>query len=134
MTAGIGALGFAWSDDYLGAKRTIIGTVGALIVISTTLLIIENKTLFWALGMSLGFFVGPAQSASRSMMARLAPIDMRAEFFGLYAFSGKATAFLGPAAVAFFTDIYQSQRAGMATIVVFLVVGLLLMRRLPDIR
>ena len=134
VTAGIGALGFAWSDDYLGAKRTIIGTVGALVVISTTLLIIENTTLFWVLGVSLGFFVGPAQSASRSMMARLAPIDMRAEFFGLYAFSGKATAFLGPATVAFFTDIYQNQRAGMATIVVFLVVGLLLMRRLPDIR
>ena len=134
VTAGIGAIGFAWSDDYFGAKRTILGTLGALILISTALLIIENKTLFWAVGVSIGFFVGPAQSASRSMMARLAPKDMRAEFFGLYAFSGKATAFLGPAAVAVFTDLYQSQRAGMAMIVVFIVVGLLLMRRVPDIR
>ncbi|MBM09195.1 MAG: MFS transporter [Magnetovibrio sp.] len=134
VTAGIGALVFAWFDDYLGAKRTIISTIISLIVVSVIILIIENKMLFWIFGVSLGFFVGPAQSASRSMIARLAPVNMRAEFFGLYAFSGKATAFLGPAAVAFFADIYQSQRIGMATVVVFLVIGLLLMRKVPDIR
>ena len=69
-----------------------------------------------------------------SMMARVAPIDMQTEFFGLYALSGKATAFLGPAGVALFTETYQSQRAGMATIIAFFVVGLILMRKVPDIR
>jgi UMF1 family MFS transporter len=43
--------------------------------------------------------------------------------FGLFAFSGKVTAFLGPALYAWFTDAFQSQRAGMATIFVFIVVG-----------
>ena len=71
----------------------------------------------------LGVFVGPAQAASRTLMARMAPVDLRTEMFGLYAFSGKATAFLGPAALAFTTDIFSSQRAGMATMVVFFVVG-----------
>ena len=75
------------------------------------------------MGVSIGFFVGPAQSASRSMMARLAPKDMRAEFFGLYAFSGKATAFLGPAILGVVTEALGSQRAGVATIIIFFVGG-----------
>ena len=134
VTAGIGAFGFAWADDKLGAKWVITVAVGALVLLGATVLIIESKTLFWMFGVPLGFLVGPAQSASRSMMARLAPEDMQAEFFGLYALSGKATAFLGPALVALFTDVFQSQRAGMATIVVFFVLGLLLMRKVPDVR
>jgi MFS transporter, UMF1 family len=134
VTAGVGATGFAWMDDRLGAKWTIKVAVSALVVLASLVLVVESKTMFWLFGVPLGLFVGPAQSASRSMMARLAPPEMRTEFFGLYALSGKATAFLGPALVALFTDVFQSQRAGMATIVVFFVIGLLLMRKVPDVR
>jgi len=61
------------------------------------------------------------------MMARLAPEDLRTEMFGLYALSGRATSFLGPIAFGFATGFFDSQRAGMATILVFLVAGLLLL-------
>lgn len=134
VTAGLGAVLFAWSDDRLGAKWTITVAVSALIGLGTAVLVVETKTLFWIFGVPLGLFVGPAQSASRSMMARLAPADMRTEFFGLYALSGKATAFMGPALLAFVTDMFHSQRAGMASIVGFFIVGLVLLRRVPDRR
>ena len=123
LTAGIGAVGFAWIDDKMGPKKVILIALVALTVLSGILLIIENKTLFWVFGVPLGLFVGPAQSASRSLMAHLAPAELRTEMFGLYAFSGKATAFIGPALLALATDIFQSQRAGMATILVFFIVG-----------
>jgi UMF1 family MFS transporter len=134
VTAGLGAALFAWIDDKLGAKWTIRFSVVALGLLGTVVLLVETKTMFWLFGVPLGLFVGPAQSASRSMMARLAPADMRTEFFGLYALSGKATAFIGPALVALFTDMFQSQRAGMASIVAFFIVGLVLLRRVPDVR
>jgi UMF1 family MFS transporter len=134
VTAGLGAAGFAWADDKLGAKWTIRVSVAALTILGSIVLVVETKTMFWLFGVPLGLFVGPAQSASRSMMARLAPADMRTEFFGLYAVSGKATAFIGPALVALFTDMFQSQRAGMASIVAFFVIGLWLLRRVPDVR
>ena len=67
-------------------------------------------------------------------MARLAPADMRTEFFGLYAFSGKATAFLGPAVLGAVTAAAGSQRWGMATIIVFLVAGMALLAKVPDAR
>jgi len=127
VTAGLGAAMFAFIDDRIGAKRVIIIALVALIFFSSALLIVESKLLFWLLGLGLGIFVGPAQAASRSMMVRLAPEEMHAEMFGLFAFSGKVTAFLGPFVLGLVTVTFDSQRAGMATIVVFLLVGLLLL-------
>ncbi|MCW8835324.1 MAG: MFS transporter [Rhodospirillales bacterium] len=133
VTAGLGAAAFAWIDDWIGPKKTILISLGALVVLCTALVIVEGKTLFWVFGLPLGIFVGPVQSASRSYMARLAPPDMRNQMFGLFAFSGKVTAFLGPALLAVVTDAFQSQRLGMATIIVFLVVGGLLLLKVPSV-
>jgi UMF1 family MFS transporter len=127
VTAGLGALAFGWADDRIGAKPVIVISLAALMGLGAGALIVESKTAFWIIGMALGVFVGPAQSASRSLMARLAPQDMRTEMFGLYALSGKATAFMGPIAFGSATVFFDSQRAGMATILIFLAAGLLLL-------
>ena len=132
VTAGLGAASFAWIDDWIGPKLTILISITALIFLSSALLLIDNVFLFWVFGLGLGIFVGPAQSASRSMMARLAPPEMRTKMFGLFALSGKATAFLGPALLAIMTDAFASQRAGMASIVVFFIIGALLLLRVND--
>jgi UMF1 family MFS transporter len=134
VTAGLGAAGFAWIDDWIGPKRTIQIAVTGLMFLGSALLVVEGKTMFWVFALPLGIFVGPAQAASRSLMAHLAPADMRTEMFGLYALSGKATAFLGPALLAWVTVAFDSQRAGMATIIVFFVVGLFLLAGVPDQR
>ena len=134
VTAGLGALAFAWADDRFGAKSVIVISLAAMILLGSAALAVESKAAFWAIGVALGIFVGPAQAASRSMMARLAPPDMRTEMFGLYALSGKATSFLGPLAFGGATLVFDSQRAGMATIVIFLALGLLLLIRVPEPR
>ena len=127
VTAGLGAAGFAWLDDRIGSKRTIqIGILG-LIAFGVPLLVVESKTAFWLLALPLGIFMGPTQAASRSLMAHLAPPDLRTEMFGLYALSGKVTSFAGPAVLAWATLTFESQRAGMATIIAFFVIGLALM-------
>lgn len=127
ITAGLGAFAFAWVDDWIGPRRTILIALLGLVALGTPLLMVDGKAMFWALALPLGLFMGPAQAASRSMMAQLAPADMRAEMFGLFALSGRVTAFLGPAILAWATLEFNSQRAGMATVIVFLIVGFLLM-------
>ena len=117
-TAGLGAVAFSWLDDRIGPKVVILISVAGLSVLGAALLLVESQSLFWIFGLPLGLFVGPAQSASRSLMAHISPMNMRTEFFGLYALSGKATAFLGPL-VGWATVTFESQRAGMATIIVF---------------
>ncbi|WP_028879906.1 MFS transporter [Terasakiella pusilla] len=134
VTAGIGAALFGWLDDRWGPKRVIMIALCCLLVLGILTLLVTDKTHFLILGLFLGLFMGPAQAASRTYMTLIAPAHMRTEFFGLYAFSGKATAFVGPFVVALVTDLFLSQRAGMATILIFFVIGVALMRYLPDIR
>ena len=132
VTAGLGALAFAWVDDLIGAKRTLVISIVGLIVFAAAALLAPSEAWFWAAALGLGVFIGPTQSASRSMMARLAPPERRTEMFGLFALSGRVTAFAGPALVAWATVAFDSQRAGMATILVFLVAGLAVLLPLPD--
>ncbi|MFO1190087.1 MAG: MFS transporter [Alphaproteobacteria bacterium] len=127
VTAGLGAFAFGWVDDWIGPKRTISIALAMLALTGAALLVVESKTAFWALGLVLGAFFGPAQAGSRSFMARLAPPEMRTEMFGLFSLSGKATAFAGPALLAWIATATDSQRLGMATVVVFLAGGLALL-------
>jgi MFS transporter, UMF1 family len=123
VSAGLGAAAFAWLDDYVGARPTILISLAGLIVLGAAILLVRDKTVFYALGILMGTFMGPAQAASRSLMARLAPADQRGEFFGLFAFSGRLTSFLGPLLVGAVTLLADSQRVGMATILPFFVIG-----------
>jgi len=127
VTAGLGAFGFAWLDDWIGSKRTIMIAIAGLTLCAGAILMVESKLWFYIAGCVLGVFAGPAQAASRTLMARLAPPELLTEMFGLYAFSGKATAFIGPALVGWVTLWSDSQRVGMATILAFFVTGFVLL-------
>ncbi len=123
ITAGLGVLAFAFIEDRVGPKAVMMVSLVALVALALPLLLVRDPAWFWALGLALGLFVGPAQAASRSLMAHMAPPQSRAAWFGLFALSGRVTAFLGPAALALATTVFQSQRAGMAVIVLFLAAG-----------
>ncbi len=127
LTAGLGAAGFGLIEDRVGSQRVVMVALGALILLGSGLLVAEGKTEFWALALGLGIFIGPAQAASRTMMARLAPAEEVAAHFGLFALSGRVTGFLGPLALATITEVTGSQRAGMATVVVFLAIGAIIL-------
>ncbi len=130
VTAGLGALGFAFVEDRIGAKTTILIALSGLTLLGLALLLTHDRLTFWILGHAIGIFVGPAQAASRSLMARMAPAGARAAYFGLFALSGRVTGFLGPLALSAATAAFASQRAGMAVIVVLLASGGLLLRGL----
>ncbi len=83
--------------------------------------------MYVVMGIVSTFFIGPALSSSRTMLSRIIPIDLTAEFFGLYNLTGKMTAFLGPLAIGIATQATGSQRAGMSAIFVFLILGAFLL-------
>ena len=133
ITAGAGALVFAPLDDKLGPRATILIALGGLVSGAVLILAVHSPVFFWLAGAFLGLFVGPVQSASRSYMARAAPEDMRHQMFGLYAFSGKVTAFVGPFLVGWHTVLSGSQRVGMTTVVLLFVIGGIIMLRVPEV-
>jgi UMF1 family MFS transporter len=123
VTAGLGALAFGWIDDFLGAKRTILIALLGLLVCGTVAVIATSTLVFWIAGGLLGIFVGPTQAASRSLMGRMAPPELRTEMFGLFALSGKVTAYVGPFLLGTVTWWTGSQRLGIATVLVSFVIG-----------
>ena len=96
IAAGIGAWCFGYLDDRLGGKLTIQITLIGFVIAATIAVVPQEKIWFWVAGILVGLFAGPNQSASRSLMGRFVPQNKETEFYGFYAFSGKATAFLGP--------------------------------------
>ncbi len=150
LTGVFGALIGGVLDDRAGAKRVIIGALLLLIIGAFGILSVDKTHAFYvvevaekAAGSSpfsspgekvfLGFAIlvglvaAPVQAASRSLLAQLAPKDKVTQYFGLFAFSGKVTAFLAPLLVAGITNATGDQRLGMASIAIFLIAGALLM-------
>ncbi len=127
VTAGIGAFAFSFMDDKAGSKKTIMLSLIFLILTGIAILFAPDKTTFILIALVLGLFVGPVQAASRTMAGRLAPENMTAQIYGLYAFTGKSIAFLGPLSYGLFTQIWDTQKAGLISIILFWVAGLILL-------
>lgn len=132
VAAGLGAAGFALVEDRVGSRRMVLAALAAMVVLGIPLLLTDSAAWFWALALSLGLFFGPAQAASRAVMARMAPPQDVAAWFGLFALSGRVTGFLGPAVLAAVTVATDSQRLGLATVLVFLTLGALTLATVKD--
>jgi len=132
LGAGAGAFAMGYLDDVLGGKRTVQVSLIGLFCASLLAVLAPNKAALWIAGIVVGIFAGPAQSASRSLMGRFAPADKQNEFFGFFAFSGKATAFLGPLLLGVLTQAFNSQRAGISVVLLLFAVGFVLLARVDE--
>ncbi len=150
LIGAVGALVGGVLDDRFSAKAVILGAllillVGAFGILSVdkthVLYVVEvapkvpgsapfsslGEQVFLAFAMVVGLVSAPVQASSRSLLARLAPPEKITQFFGLFAFSGKVTAFFAPFLVATVTAATGNQRLGMSAIALFLITGIMLM-------
>ena len=134
VSAGLGAALGGLVEDRVGSRRMVLVSLWALVAIGVALVLVESTALFLGLALVLGLFFGPAQAASRTLMARLAPEGEVAAHFGLFALSGRITGFLGPAVLAAVTQASGSQRAGIATTAAFMAVGAVLLAGVREAR
>lgn len=126
VAAGAGAMIAGWFDDRLGPKPVIITGLIVIILGGLPILFSAEAAVFWACALILSFCVGPVQASSRSFLARITPPESAGENFGLYATTGRAVSFLGPAMFALAIQIFGFQRAGTLGILIVLAVGLAL--------
>ncbi|HEU6442994.1 MAG TPA: MFS transporter, partial [Microvirga sp.] len=148
ITGTAGALIGGRLDDRFGAKPVILGAILVLAIVCAGVLSLGREhvlfviptapageglyasvpeKLFLSLGLVIGAVAGPLQASSRSMLARLVPAREAGRYFGLLALSGKVTSFLGPLAVAVATAAFQTQGAGPAVLILFLLTGFVLL-------
>jgi UMF1 family MFS transporter len=127
VSAGIGAALGGLVEDRVGSRRLVLVSLLALVAIGLAIVLVESTPVFLGLALVLGLFFGPAQAASRTLMARMAPAEEVAAYFGLFALSGRITGFLGPAVLAAVTQASGSQRLGIATTTAFMALGAVLL-------
>ena len=146
----IGALIGGVIDDRAGPKPVIAGSIVLALLATLGVLSIGREYVLFAvpvaakaagaglfastseqvfLGFSIvvGLVAGPLFASSRSLMAALSPPDKLAQFFGLFALSGKATSFMSPLLIGLVTQLSGDQRLGVAVVIAFLLLGLFLM-------
>ena len=141
-------------DDRLGPKRVIAGSLLILLLAVGAILLVDKDSILFVkvappvpggglfsgaaeraylvLGCLIGAAGGPLQAASRSLLIRLAPKDRIAQYFGLFALTGKVTSFIGPLLIGTITAVTASQKAGMVVLVVFFAAGLALLVRVRE--
>lgn len=150
VTGTAGALIGGRLDDRLGPKRVVTGSLVILGISAAAIASLDRDSLFLVfpaapavdgdglfataperallcLGALIGLAAGPVQAASRTLLCRLAPPGQTAQFFGLFALTGKITSFMGPLAVGLVTHATASQRAGVLPLVAFFATGLVLL-------
>ena len=140
-------------NDLIGSKNVINLSLWGLLVSGILGLSIDKDTIFYFFSVSeysasvenftlgifnsvsqityicvvigISIFYGPAQTASRALMLKLAPQDKMTEFFGLYAFAGKSTAWLVPGLMSLILAFTGSLQYAMISIVLFNLIGII---------
>nr|WP_246703670.1 MFS transporter [Rhizobium sp. SEMIA 4085] len=82
-------------------------------------------------GLLIGLAFGPVQASSRSYLARSVSPQEAGRYFGIYALSGRATSFMATLFFSLITYASGSARLGMATLILFLAGGLILLIATP---
>lgn len=142
VVAGLVTIAVGYLDDRVGPKAVIMVSLIGLVVLGTVIFFFGRmaatgeldrggaQTAFWVFGLGMTIFVGPAQSASRSFLARLVPEGQAGELFGLYVTTGRAVSFFGPTMFglaillgAWLTGSNETQYWGILGVVLVLAAG-----------
>ena len=131
------------ADMRFGPKPVITFCIWVLIAVCVAILLISRESVFlipvaegsslpdlafYICGAVLGAVGGVIQAASRTMMVRQSEPERMTEAFGLFALSGKATAFLAPMLVAIVTAVSGSQTIGIMPLIALFLIGLILLK------
>jgi UMF1 family MFS transporter len=147
IVAAIAAAVLTWvggvMDQRLGPKPVIVASCWALITVCTVIVGVSRDhlfglplppgsilpdVLFFLCGALIGGAGGALYSASRTLMVRHADPTRSGEAFGLFALTGRATAFLAPALIALCTWATGSTQLGFLPVILLFLVALGLLR------
>ena len=123
---------FGVYSDKFGYKQTL--SFAIFIYIGVVLFSSQMDTAieFFIMAAVIGLVQGGVQAISRSYFSTLIPSEKAAEFFGFYNFIGKSSVFFGPFMVSGIALITNSPSAGILSLLILFIPGLILLRKVPD--
>ncbi len=130
-------------DARFGPKPVIIGAILFLITVSTIIVGMSRTQffgipldpssslpdiIFFSCGVVIGGAGGSLYAASRSLMVRHTEPETATQTFGLFALSGKATAFLAPFLIGTVTALTGNVQMGFVPVIALFLLGLFMLR------
>ena len=76
----------------------------------------------------IGLVQGGVQSVSRAVFSTMIPEGKDSEFFGFYNLVGKSAVIFGPAMVGIVNYLFNDPRAGIISLLILFIPGLLMLR------
>ncbi|HUG99924.1 MAG TPA: MFS transporter [Gammaproteobacteria bacterium] len=148
ITAAVGALGFGFVQDRIGAKRTyqitlVMWMIAIAMIYLTPALAdglsqalgrpIEAQYVFLVVGCMAGLSLGSCQSATRTLVGLFSPLSRAAEFFGFWGLSLKLAGVSGLLAIGLLQAALGLRVAVLVCILLF-AAALLVSRRIDEAR
>lgn len=138
ISAMLGAIGFGFVERWLGARLTLLITIGIWLVAIISMIFLEALALFFertpteiftVVALLAGTGIGSIQASSRSMVGQLAQDARAGSAFGLWGFFMRAAAILA-AGFGVVADVFNRQQA-LLLVVAFFILGAVLLLRVP---
>ena len=121
----IGCLILGRYEDKLGSERTVLVCILSLFLSTFFLYFTKGYDTFWVLALLIGFFIGPIQAASRSVIVKKIKSRDQLSAFCSFAMFGNICAILGPFLVSLIIDYSGNIRYGLVVIPTFLLLSLI---------
>lgn len=136
LIAGVSTMIAGRFDDRFGARAIILFSLAGMLVAGFVVFFAHEAgtTVFWVFGLALCAFVGPAQAAARSFLARITPAGREGEIFGLYATTGRAASWMSSLLWAWLIKLGGAAFWGILGIMIVLATGFVLMLFVRDPR
>ncbi|MDY7076635.1 MAG: MFS transporter [Chloroflexota bacterium] len=123
---------FGWLARRLGTKRSIFLALSVYVLVSLGGYFMAEAWHFWLLAFMVGLVQGGSQALSRSLFGSMTPKARSAEFFGFFDISSKFAGIAGPLLFGVVGQLTGTSRLSIASLVVFFVVGMLLLRLVDE--
>ena len=128
-----GALAHGWLAGRIGARRAILVSLLAWVVVISAAYFVQpgQRLQFYALAAGIGVVLGGTAALSRSLFSQLVPAGREAQYFALYTIGERGTAWLGPLVFTLVANATGSFRPAIVSLVVFLVAGFAIVAVVP---
>ena len=121
----VGCLLLGKIEDKTGSEKIVIVCIIFLMFITITLYFTNSTTIFWVLSLMIGFFIGPIQAASRSVIAKRMMAKSQLSAFCVYSMFGNVCSILGPFLVSLVISVTSDIRQGLLVIPIFFFISLI---------
>lgn len=116
-----------------GTLRMILIAVFAYVcIVLFAAFFLQSAFEFWILAIAVGMFQGGIQALSRSYFGKLVPKERANEYYGFFDIFGRYASVMGTFLVATVTSLTGSANYGVLSIGVLLIIGFVLLLKLPD--